>query len=180
MTSAALAATLPLPAPIAMNNALAPSPSQQVSIEWARRVSRRIKPSRPYDPMVQQDTAGTQAEEDGMEIWGNRLYTASVMRWEDGWPLGGGPWVKIGIHCQDGEARHDWREMQAIKNDIVGPDWEAVELFPAEARLVDPSNMYILWCCPRIPIGMEHRMVMTPENCIAPQRGWAKGEAPAA
>lgn len=172
-TSPALMA-LPLPAAIAMNNALAPSPAQQRTIEHARRVSRRLKPSRKHEPMRKMEDPGEQARADEMEVWINRLYTASVMRHEEGWPFGGGPWVKIGIHCPDGEARHDWRDMQAIKNDIVGPEWEALELFPSEDRLVDPSNMYILWCAPRIPIGMEHRCVEGPETCIAPQRGWGK------
>jgi hypothetical protein len=39
----------------------------------------------------------------------------------------------------------DWRELQRIKNELAGTTCEAVELFPAESRLVDTSNQYHLW-----------------------------------
>lgn len=79
----------------------------------------------------------------------------------------------IGIWCEDGQPRHDWRDFQNIKNDLVGVDWEAIELYPAESRKMDPSNYYMLWCAPKIPIGkFNGRVIATPENAIAPQRGW--------
>ena len=40
---------------------------------------------------------------------------------------------------------HDWRDLQAIKNEIVGPDFEAVELYPAESRRIDTANQYHLF-----------------------------------
>src|SRR6516164_7566855 len=40
---------------------------------------------------------------------------------------------------------HDWRELQEIKNALVGPEHEAVELYPAESRLVDTANQFHLW-----------------------------------
>jgi hypothetical protein len=42
----------------------------------------------------------------------------------------------------DGQAIHDWRELQRIKNEIVGDEIEAVELYPAESRLLDTANWY--------------------------------------
>jgi hypothetical protein len=35
---------------------------------------------------------------------------------------------------------HDWRDLQRIKNQLVGPECEAVELYPAESRKVDTAN----------------------------------------
>ena len=88
-------------------------------------------------------------------------------------------WVQVGISTKNGEARHDWREMQRIKNEVCGHEWEAVELFPAETRLIDPSNYYILWCAPTILVGMRKgRHVAGPDTCIAPQRGWRNGDEP--
>jgi hypothetical protein len=38
-----------------------------------------------------------------------------------------------------------WRDFQRIKNELVGPEHEAVELYPAETRVRDTSNTYHLW-----------------------------------
>lgn len=59
---------------------------------------------------------------------------------------------------------HDWRDLQAIKNELVGPEHEAIELYPAESRLVDTANQYHLWVLKdpsqRIPVGWTQRLVM--------------------
>jgi hypothetical protein len=69
--------------------------------------------------------------------------------------------------------------MQKIKNQVVGQEWEALELYPAESRLLDPSNLFILWAYPAIPIGkFEGRNIATPATCLAPQRPWPSGETP--
>ena len=58
---------------------------------------------------------------------------------------------------------HDWRDLQRIKNELVGPECEAVELYPADSRLVDTSTQYHLWCSRdptfRFPIGFAERLV---------------------
>lgn len=51
---------------------------------------------------------------------------------------------------------HNWRHLQRIKNELFGPEREAVELYPAESRLVDTTNSYWLWVMPegkRIDLG---------------------------
>lgn len=55
--------------------------------------------------------------------------------------------VQINVRRRDGAPIHDWRDLQQIKNEIVGEECEAVELYPAESRLVDTSNKYHLWAC---------------------------------
>jgi hypothetical protein len=143
-------------------------------------VARRISAAQPRSERWQSLARASDKMPDGAEVWENTRYEVTVRRHSEGWPFGGGDWVQIGISAKDGSARHDWREFQRIKNDIVGPAWEAIELYPAESRLLDPSNYYILWCAPAIPVGkFEGRMVATPENCAAPQRGWRPGEEPA-
>lgn len=115
-----------------------------------------------------------------IEEWRNDLYLITVRRYDNGWFFDpASPWVYIGIAAMDGAARHDWRDMQRIKNDICGAEWEAAELFPAESRLMDPSNYYLLFCAPKIPIGRLHgRQIADPSNSLAPQRPWAAGEQP--
>ena len=48
--------------------------------------------------------------------------------------------------------------MQTITNEHCGDDSEALELYPAQARLLDRSNAYHLWVIPeheRFWLGME-------------------------
>lgn len=58
------------------------------------------------------------------------------------WP----PMIHLSIRRLDRAPVHDWRELQQIKNLIVGTDHEAVELYPAESRCVDTANQFHLWC----------------------------------
>jgi len=55
------------------------------------------------------------------------------------------PGVHLSIKRIDRAPLHDWRELQQIKNELVGPEYEAVELYPAESRVVDTANQYHLW-----------------------------------
>jgi len=69
----------------------------------------------------------------------------------------------LSIRRNDRRAIHDWRHLQRIKNEIVGPECEAAELYPAESRLVDGANQFHLWCFEpsyRFPFGFERRDVL--------------------
>lgn len=114
-----------------------------------------------------------------VQDWSNGLWNVSARHYQSGFPIGGGEYVLLCIHCEDGEPRHDWRIFQQIKNQLCGDEWEAVELYPAESRLLDPSNMFMLWCAPQIPIGkFEGRRVLDAMNCIAHQRGFTAPSPP--
>lgn len=67
--------------------------------------------------------------------------------------------MHLSIRRLDRQPCHDWRDFQAIKNQIAGPEFEAIELYPAESRLVDTANQYHLWVCLepgfRFPVGWE-------------------------
>jgi hypothetical protein len=56
-----------------------------------------------------------------------------------------GEMVHLSIRRLDRQACRDWRDFQEIKNQLIGPECEAVELYPAESRLVDGANQYHLW-----------------------------------
>lgn len=151
-------------------------------IAEGRRQAARIHPSKKWQPLVQDTEAQrppTHKDAVEMQHWYNDTYLVGIWRFTSGWPFGGGPWAKLGISCHDGHARHDWREYQQIKNQLCGADWEAVELYPAEARLVDPSNYFYLWAAPSIPLGLfDGRRILTPANCVAAQRGWHPADQP--
>lgn len=74
------------------------------------------------------------------------------------------PFIHLNIRRRDGEPCKEWRHFQEIKNALIGPEFEAVELFPAESRLVDTSNEYHLWVCAdrsfRFPFGFPQRWVL--------------------
>ncbi len=131
---------------------------------------------RPLMPMT--DWRQTHPE-DPEEVWHNDVYNVTVRRHVPDRVFGTGSLVHLGIATLDGTARHDWRDMQAIKNQLVGPEVEAFELYPAESRLMDPSNYYILWCFPalkRIRVGSnDPRRVFDSETALAPQRGLPEG-----
>ena len=113
------------------------------------------------------------------EIWENDVYQVTVRRWTKD-PVFGtrGGMIQIGINSLDGTARHDWRDFQNIKTQIAGAEVEAFELYPAESRLLDPSNYYTLWCFPglrHIKVGVDQgRRVLDADEALAPQRGFAE------
>lgn len=83
----------------------------------------------------------------------------------------GGNCMMLQVCRADGGSACDWRHLQQIKNQLCGDEWEAVELFPAESRLKDPSNARYLWACSRpFPFGFHGRLVLDAHEAIAPQR----------
>lgn len=108
---------------------------------------------------------------DGDRLFGNGWWTVHVKLLD---PEGWDGWLWLSIHDRPRSTRHDWREFQRIKSELVGPEREAFELYPAEARLVDTSNEYHLFVAPlgvRIPFGFtstrtvtDNRTEFTPEQ----------------
>lgn len=57
----------------------------------------------------------------------------------------------------------NWRHFQQIKNEICGPEREALEIYPRESRLTDSANQYHLFVMPEgmdIPFGYPEGMVL--------------------
>jgi len=80
-----------------------------------------------------------------------------------GWP----PLVHLSIKANDKRCVRDWRDMQRIKNELVGPEAEGLELYPAESRLMDEANQFHIYCLHPvmdIPVGQTHRTRLTPEE----------------
>ena len=111
---------------------------------------------------------------DGAEYWENEKYNVTIRRYADD-PVfrSRHGMIQLGISAADGTARHDWRDFQWIKNRFAGEEAEAFELYPAESRLMDPSNYYMLWVFPKttIRVGTHVRRVIGQDEAIAPQRG---------
>jgi hypothetical protein len=75
--------------------------------------------------------------------------------------LGGGL-VKLMIRRHDDKAVHNWKHLQRIKNEICGPDREAVEVYPKASELVDEAHMYWLWVMPADFVGPWAKEPATP------------------
>ena len=62
----------------------------------------------------------------------------------------------MSIKRHDREPMQDWRVLQRIKTEIAGAETDAIELYPAESRVVDTANQYHLYAfvgCGPIPVG---------------------------
>ncbi|WP_271627806.1 DUF7694 domain-containing protein [Bradyrhizobium sp. CCBAU 11445] len=88
---------------------------------------------------TREDALKLLAAEQAAEHWQNSIFLVLKFRLGDGWH-------KLRIERRDGEPiTRDWRLFQNIKNQLLGPECEALELYPAESRKVDAANMYHLY-----------------------------------
>ncbi len=137
-----------------------------------KTTSRKIDPFLPARLLI--PSAETMAEQHGItveeaktairelerqDVFMNKTYQVNVGRVQT--PFG--PMLHLSIKRRDKQPIHDWRELQQIKTQIVGPECEAVELYPAESLVVDTANQYHLWALPspgiRFPFGFEEGLV---------------------
>lgn len=126
--------------------------------------SRRLPPKVSDGPYVWRDGhSGTH--------WTIGPYQVAMrLDWFGAEPKDGATYAMLQICRTDGGSVIDWRDMQQIKTQLLGAEWEAVEMFPAESRLKDPSNARYLWGCSRqLPLGLPGGRVVT-DSCGVPQR----------
>ena len=86
-----------------------------------------------------------------------------------------GGYTEVSITRHDQKAIHNWRHFQRIKNDLFGEEREAVELYPAESRLMDTANTYWLYILPegmKVPFGFEDRHVTEDMACGSVQEAF--------
>jgi hypothetical protein len=99
------------------------------------------------------------------KVYLNAVYQVNVTRGTTPFGHDLGPVVWLSIKRRDKEPIHDWRELQEIKNALVGPENEGFEVYPAESRLVDTANQYHLWVFAdpkaRLPVGFTTRELAT-------------------
>jgi hypothetical protein len=81
------------------------------------------------------------------EVWMNDTYTVSIDDANRVSPVHPDfpEMLWLSIKRNDRQPIHDWRDLQEIKNMLVGEENEACELYPAKSRTVDTANQYHLW-----------------------------------
>jgi hypothetical protein len=91
------------------------------------------------------------------ELYRNDTYVVMIERTE--------PYIHLCIRRHDSEPCKNWKHHQQIKSELIGPEYEAVELFPAESRVIDTTNEYHLWAHPspsyRFPFGFSWNRFIT-------------------
>ena len=130
---------------------------QPVVTGWTRFERTYPQENALYAEMYPEEYAKERKEfADGIQkMWANNRYVVITRDYEDGMT-----WVSIRHHNR--KPIRDWRHFQRIKNELCGDEREAIEIYPAESRLVDEANQYHLWVFPAdyiIPIGFGERMV---------------------
>ena len=115
------------------------------------------------------------------EIYVNDIYQVAVYRNEEADELvhldelkGRCTWLSI--KRRDKRPVNNWQDMQTIKNRLVGVDCDAIQIFPAESRMVNMANQYHLIVLPSdasLPFGWGRRSVDT-ENRNAEPNGSAQ------
>ena len=105
----------------------------------------------PFGPWERRDTTPEQMEhfgrrEDHFRPYGvlNNRYSVQISDEATDWGLV----VHLWIRRHDGEMVRSWADMQRIKNELVGPERIAVEVFPPASELVDQANIAHVWVMP--------------------------------
>lgn len=127
-----------------------------------------LKPDHPI-VRVWQPLRLVDQQPDGAPVYENDYYSVIVRKER----LFGQTFYQLSIINADQSAHRDWREFQQIKNELCGEEAEGIELYPAESRKLDPSNMFLVYVFKNelpIKIGKFIRSVLSPEESIAPQR----------
>lgn len=100
-------------------------------------------------------------------VYLNNRYQVVVEEMEPKEDVNFPPMIHLSIKRRDKrqiEPDSHWRDLQRIKNELIGEEYEAVELYPAESRKVDTSNQYHLWVVHnrtfQFPWGFQKRMVL--------------------
>jgi hypothetical protein len=119
-----------------------------------------------YDPKTYLNLGCTQEEAEAQA-----KYFSSITAWRNDeyqvFVRDVGDYLWLSIKRNDKKPIGDWRIKQQIKNMIAGEESEAVELYPAESRLVDTSNQYHLYVLKdkkKFPFGFRDRLVGSPEE----------------
>jgi hypothetical protein len=114
-----------------------------ICLPCAERAESMLFAVTPWTPFEKATLHPDVAKEGFDQCWKNSRYTVLVRYMKDTY---GDDLVHLSVKRNDKNPMHDWRDMQRIKNEILGDEEEAMELYPAESRLVDTANQYHLWC----------------------------------
>lgn len=74
----------------------------------------------------------------------NNIYSVQFVEQSTEW----GVLTRLLIRRHDTKTTVSWSHKQRIKNELVGTEAIAIEVFPPESKLFDCANIYHLWIVP--------------------------------
>jgi len=83
---------------------------------------------------------------DGESWWRNSFYTVFRKELEPEVGLEGS--VRLSIRRNDGRAIREWKHLYRVKNEVVNPEREAVEIFPPQSMLSSMDHEHHLFVTP--------------------------------
>jgi hypothetical protein len=116
--------------------------------EWEMRMT-------PPDKMIEYDRYRDNFRPD---TYLNNRYSVQISDEATDWGLV----VHLWVRRHDGEMVRSWSDMQRIKNELMGPERVAVEVFPPVSQLVDNANIAHLWVMPdgfSLPFSLKRGVV---------------------
>ena len=131
-------------------------------------IDRRLIEVRKLMPNVTREyLKSLMMQDDNIETFFNAIYVAYVYRGSAADCMIHVPELKgrcawISMKRKDKRPMNNWQDMQTIKNALVGIEWDAIQIYPRESRMVNLANQYHLICFPEdyyLPFGWINRMV---------------------
>ncbi len=139
-----------------------------ICAKCAERAESMLHAPDPWTPFREATIHPEVAKEGFTKCFKNSRYT---VLWRDA-ESDQGNLVHLSIKRNDKNPMHDWRDLQRIKNEILGAEEEAMELYPAESRLVDAANQYHVWCF----VGMKAPFGYFSQRCVMEDVGTTGGK----
>lgn len=126
-------------------------------LEWKHDVSG-LSPLKKMEELRNPKTGKRRPIPNGQHWFRNNVYTVIVDLNEEPYEFLGKRMLHLSIKRNDRKPIRSWADLQWLKNALCGEEAEAVELFPAESRMMDAANQYHLWVLPpgtQFPFGVD-------------------------
>lgn len=139
-----------------------PEATPQRSNRAQRRAAKAgARTAKAWGPWERRDLSAAMMAQLGTSLGAREGYVNTVLSVQlTREPSAWGEIVHLWIRRHDESIAVSWSEKQRIKDELVGKERVAVEVFPAESRLVDQANMYHLWVMPdgfALPFGLHSK-----------------------
>tara|TARA_B100001559_G_scaffold312472_1_gene310230 strand:+ start:1689 stop:2267 length:579 start_codon:yes stop_codon:yes gene_type:complete len=122
-------------------------------------------------------------ERKNSEFWNNSIYQVQAFRNQHANHMVHVDGLKdqcgyITIKRNDKRPINSWQDVQTIKNRLFGIEREAIQIFPAESRMVNTANQYHIIVFPEghiIPFGFIHGRTVDTRHAVGAGHG-SKGQ----